>query len=388
MAARRLLVVTDEMEVGGSQRQITHLLCGLDRTRWRPELLYFRNRSFLIDEVESLGIAVHHLPKRGRIDPGFVLRYAAQLRRGRYDLVHAFSLTAELWTTVARMLVPNAPPQVASVRGLYLSETPRFWQLKRFALQRSAAVIANAQACAEAASSHTGIPIERFDIVANGVDIPVTLPDVALATLREQIGVPPGRAFGLFVGRLVKEKNPTCMIRAMATLPAHTRPWLAIAGDGPLRDELGMMAASAGLAMDVSFLGERRDATALMQAADFLVLPSCQEGMSNAVLEAMAVGCPVIASAVGGNRELVEDRHTGLLFPNDDEYVLADCLKRMAADAGLRERLSAQARSQVHSRHTVTAMVNETTAVYERCMRATADRALDLGGHAAVDDRP
>src|SRR4029453_1896615 len=92
MAARRLLVVSDEMEVGGSQRQITHLLGGLDRTRWAPELLYFRNRSFLIDEVADLGIPVRHLPKQGRIDPGFVLRYAALLRSGRYDLVHAFSL--------------------------------------------------------------------------------------------------------------------------------------------------------------------------------------------------------------------------------------------------------------------------------------------------------
>ncbi|HEY4555929.1 MAG TPA: glycosyltransferase, partial [Lysobacter sp.] len=115
MSPRRVLVVTDEMEVGGSQRQIVNLLAGLDRARWQPELLYFRNRSFLVDEVERLGIPVHHLPKHGRIDPRFVARYAALLRRGDYDVVHAFSLTAELWTVLARTLSGAAPRVVSSV---------------------------------------------------------------------------------------------------------------------------------------------------------------------------------------------------------------------------------------------------------------------------------
>lgn len=393
MAVKRLLVVSDEMEVGGSQRQITHLLAGLDRARWQPELLYFRNPSFLIDEVQDLGIPVRHLPKHGRFDPGFVLRYAALLRNGRYDLVHAFSLTAELWTAVARLLVPHAPRQVSSVRGLYLSESPRFWQLKRFALSRSDAVIANAHACAQAASTHTGIALDRFDIVANGVDIPAMLDENQRAALRHSIGAPPGRAFGLFVGRLVREKNPTCLVRALAGLSLQSRPWIAIAGDGPLRDDLGLMVATSGLTADVSFLGERRDATALMQAADFLVLPSCQEGMSNAVLEAMAVGCPVIASAVGGNRELVEDRRTGLLFASDDHHALGACLRRMGTDAAFRARLSSEAKNQVHARHTVSTMVADTTAIYDRVLRGAQPRASrssgdGLPGRSTVDDRP
>ncbi|MBF6024311.1 glycosyltransferase family 4 protein [Lysobacter niastensis] len=391
MAAKRLLVVSDEMEVGGSQRQITHLLRGLDRTRWQPELLYFRNPSFLIDEVEDLGILVHHLPKEGRLDPGFVLRYASLLREGRYDLVHAFSMTAELWTAVARMLVRHAPRQISSVRGLYLSESPRFWKLKRFVLGRSDAIIANARACAQATSMRTGVPLERFDIVANGVDIPAMLGERQRAALRARIGAPEGRAFGLFVGRLVREKNPACMVRALAGLSPQSRPWMAIAGDGPLRDDLGMMVASTGLTADISFLGERRDATDLMQAADFLVLPSCQEGMSNAVLEAMAVGCPVIASAVGGNRELIEDRRTGLLFANDDHHALGACLRRLATDPAFRERVSAQAQCQVHERHTVPAMVADTTEVYDRVLRGPEPRTTRSGGRlpgrSAMDDR-
>ncbi|HEU4773637.1 MAG TPA: glycosyltransferase, partial [Lysobacter sp.] len=175
--------------------------------------------------------------------------------------------------------------------------------------------------------------------------------------------------FGLFVGRLVKEKNLHCLLRAMAGLPAGFRPFVALAGDGPLHGELQAMAEALGLGADLRFLGERQDACQLMQAADFLVLPSRQEGMSNAILEAMAAGCPVVASRVGGNRELVVSGQTGLLFPNDDDRALGSCLRGISQDAGLRRRLSARARHQALERHSVCAMVNATAALYEQVLR-------------------
>lgn len=380
MAAKRLLVVSDEMEIGGSQRQITLLLGGLDRARWQPELLFFRDRSFLIDELERLGIPIHHVPKRGRIDPGFVLRYAAFLRRGRYDVVHAFSLTAELWTVLTKPLVWRSFRFVSSVRGLYLTESRRFWRLKRFVVRRSDAVIANARACASETARRVGVASDRFDVVPNGVFIPSALPACERDAQRTRIGVPEGRAFGLFVGRLVKEKNLACLIRALGRLEPDARPWMAIAGNGPMHADLVAMAAAAGLQADLNFIGERRDVTDLMQTADFLVLPSSQEGMSNALLEAMAAGCPVIASAVGGNRELVADQHSGLLFPNDDDHALGVCLRLLVTDPTLRTKLSKQAWEHAQAQHAVERMVSATAAVYERCLQAPTGRGVRVGG--------
>lgn len=369
MAARRVLVVSDEMEVGGSQRQITLLLGGLDRTRWQPELLFFRDRSFLIDDLERLGVPIHFIPKRRRIDPLFVLRYAVFLWRGRYDLVHAFSLTAELWTILAKSLVWRSFPFVSSVRGLYLTESDRFWRLKRFVVRRSDAVIANADACALATAGRVGVATTKFDVVPNGVPIPSAMPSGQRDGRRSRVGVPGERAFGLFVGRLVKEKNLACLIRALARLAPEVRPWVAFAGDGPLRGELTEMAIAAGIQADVGFLGERPDVTALLQSADFMVLPSHQEGMSNALLEAMAAGCPVIASAVGGNRELVIDHDTGLLFPDDDDHALGDCLQLLGSDRALRGTLSTNAERHATVHHSVERMVSATEAVYDRCLR-------------------
>lgn len=377
MSPRRLLVVSDEMEVGGSQRQIVNLLAGLDRSRWQPELLYFRNRSFLVDEVERIGIPVHHLPKRGRIDPRFVMRYAALMRRGQYDIVHAFSLTAELWTVLAGMLVGNAPRVVSSVRGLYLEKPRWFWRLKRFIAQRSAAIVANARACALVAAEQAGVSPERFDVVPNGVVIRPPLPAPLRDVARHEVGCPEGRVFALFVGRQVWDKNLPCLLRAMARMDAANRPWLALAGDGPLRAELEATVAAAGLAGDVRFLGQRSDASVLMQAADFLVLPSRQEGMSNSILEAMAADCPVVASAVGGNTELVDDGVTGLLFPNDDDGALADALARMTLDSALRTSMGERARQRALAQFSIERMVAATASVYERCLAAPAARSVE-----------
>lgn len=380
---RRLLVVSDEMEVGGSQRQISYLLGGLDRSRWQPELLFFRNASFLVDELRAQGITVHHLPKRGRFDPRFVWRYAQLLRRGRYDLVHAYSLTAELWTAVARALVPGAPPQVSSVRNLYPSRSPLFWGLKRLCVWRSAAVISNAQLAADDTARRIGVAASRFDVVPNGI-VPAPAIDAAeRAQARRALGVPEGRVLGLFVGRLVHQKNLPCLIRALSRVaPAH-RPWLAVAGQGPLLHELQQQRAAAGVNADMRFLGERSDAQTLMKAADFLVLPSWHEGLSNVLMEAMSAGCPVLASRVGGTSEIVEDGVTGLLFDSDDTDALAAHLRRIGDDADLRARLSQAAAARMRSRYSIARMVDATTAVYERCLRP-AERNLASPAPLAV----
>jgi glycosyltransferase involved in cell wall biosynthesis len=374
MPVKKLLVATDEMEIGGSQRQITCLLGGLDRTRWQPELVFFRNESFLVNELRQQGIIVHHLPKRGRLDIGFVLRYAALLRRQRYDVVHAFSLTAELWTAVAGLLLRKAPPLVSSVRNLFPTQPPWFWRIKRFILGRSAAVISNSRAGAAETASRTATHLQDFDIVPNGIRPVEPMPPEQREQFRRALGAPSGRPFGLFVGRLVRQKNLGCLMRALASLPAAQRPWIALAGNGPLREEIDAMREAAGLDDDVRFLGERSDAVELMKAADFLVLPSSYEGMSNVLMEAMSAGCPIIASDVGGNPELVEDGTTGLIFPADDAATLASHLRRMSGEPELRERLSASALERVRSRYSIGNLVAATEAIYQRCVSAPTAR--------------
>lgn len=375
---KRILVVIDSMEVAGSQRQVQHLLLGFDRQRWEPELAFFRTDSFLVDAIRQCGIPVHYLPKRRRLDLRFLADYARLLRERDYALVHAYSLTAELSTVFARFLARREPVLVASERSSQRRDRPAwFWWLKRFVLGRSAAVIANSRGGAESTARCTGMPDALFTMIVNDVDLPEPIDTATREQLRNSIGAPHGRLFGLFVGRLAPVKNLPCLIRALALIDPAQRPWIAFAGNGPLTGSLRQLAVECGVDAQVQFLGERADATRLMQAADFLALPSHMEGLSNALLEAMAARCPVVASAVGGSVELIQDGVTGLLFPSDDAAALAGALSRLS-DPVLRASLASAGREYVEKHHSQAALVAATTQVYERCLRPAPENTPAL----------
>ncbi len=367
--AHRILVVTDEMEVGGSQRQIVHLLLGLAGQDRAPELLYFRKPSFLVDQVRAAGVKVHRIEKRGRLDLRFFRALIARLREGRYDVVHCFSITAEIWVWLALRFAPGAR-LVSSVRGLCLGYSPLLWRLKAAVSRASSAIIANSRAGADETAQRAGVARGRIDVVPNGVTLTPVAAEVDRALARAAWLQGARRLLLLFVGRLVVEKNVEVLIRALARLPAELRPITLIAGDGPLRGALESASRSADLEDTVRFLGERDDVSQLMQAADLFVLPSREEGLSNVILEAMGAGLPVIASAVGGNPELVDDGRSGLLFANDDDAALAGALARALRDEGLRQRLGREARARAERDYSTTAMVARTVAIYDRCLEA------------------
>ncbi|MBC7602429.1 MAG: glycosyltransferase [Ramlibacter sp.] len=365
-AARiRLLFITDEMEVGGTQRQIVHIVKGLDRRVFDPTVAYFCNRSFLVDELVSAGIRVIEIPKRMQFDPLFVTKLVRFMRTGKFDLVHCFSFTGELWGAVARRFLPGAlrPVLVTSIRSTYDWYSPLQWRLKRWTSTEASTVIANSRAGAEHARARMGLRPGAIEIIYNGVR------DTSAVARATPPVSPGGDVTALFVGRLVEHKNVPVLLRAMKRLrDASVSIRLRIVGDGPLRSAHAEHIVSAGLCDVVELLGERTDTPMLMAAADFIVMPSLREGLSNVILEAMAAGRAVIASAVGGNVELVESMQTGLLFKSDDDVALATAMRRLAEDRPLRESLGARGRQLALDRFTVSAMVRATQAAYLRCL--------------------
>jgi glycosyltransferase involved in cell wall biosynthesis len=371
----RVLLVTDEMEVGGTQRQIVNLAVGLQDIGVEVCVLYFRLRSFLVDELEQHGIRVFHCPKRAAVDPAFVCSLAHLLRSGRYDVVHAFAFSAELWSAVALMMGGGGriTALLSSVRGTYDWYSPLQWRVKRWVSSRCAAVVANSREGARFAAHNMGMGAHDVAVVYNGIR-----PARVGAAERDRAqrlwpvpegGVQPLRL--LFVGRLVDIKGVDTLITALAVLPPAGFS-LALCGDGPLRDALERQAAKADVGDRVRFLGERPDAACLIEACDVLVLPSRQEGLSNALLEAMAAGRAVVASAVGGNTELVTPEQTGLLFASGDAEALAAALLRLQLNPALRARLGAQAAAFVDERFSVSAMV----AAMHRLYRTAARKSL------------
>ncbi|MFI4969214.1 MAG: glycosyltransferase [Lysobacterales bacterium] len=367
-APKRLLIVTDEMEVGGSQRQIAHLLGALDRRDWQADLAYFRKRSFLADTIEAHGVPVHRVAKRGRVDPRFLLALARLLRRGRYDIVHCYSFTAELWVRIALYLAPGAM-FIASMRDMGHGLSPRQWAIKRRICRGARAIISNSTGAAERLRHEIGGGAPPVHVVPNGIELPVPIDADRRERLRADLGADADRALGLFVGRLAHQKNVHLLLDALAALETRTRPSIALVGSGDLRGELEARVQALGLAGEVRFLGERDDARELMQAADLFVLPSRDEGLSNVVLEAMACGCAVVATRVGGNPEVIDDGVNGLLVDSGDRVALSAALRRLATEPALRDRLGSAARERVARAYSIPALAAATAAVYRSCLQ-------------------
>ncbi len=358
---RKVLIVTDEMEVGGSQRQIANLLTAIDQTRIEPVLLYFREHSFLVDQIKAKGVRVHYLPKRGKIDPGFLLELVRFLRAERFDVIHAYSFTAELWIALARPFAKSSV-LISSIRGKYDEYAWWQWRAKQWITRRSALVISNSKMAAEFAYERMAMAYDGCAIVYNGVREPAA--DMVLtedlADLRAHYDW-----VLTFVGRLGSEKNVPCLLRAVRHLKDEGRDNIGIwlVGDGAERDKLETMAREFDLNA-VHFLGERHDVDAILRHTNAAVLPSFWEGLSNALLEAMAAGKPVIASAVGGSPEIVSHEGNGLLFPSDDDQSLAEAIKRLADDQAFSISLGSKGKAAIEERFSIAAMVEQHEKYY------------------------
>jgi glycosyltransferase involved in cell wall biosynthesis len=180
----------------------------------------------------------------------------------------------------------------------------------------------------------------------------------------------PGRCRALFVGRLTYQKGLDVIIEALKGLDVHVRPQLTVAGDGNARFELERRVAESGLEDDVRFIGwyDRANIPDLYRDADMFVLPSRHEGMSNALLEAMASGLPVIATRIAGNEELVSHDETGLLVPVEDASALSEAMARLTKDSSLRRRIGNAGRELILARYSWKMIAKEYLELIERSL--------------------
>ena len=218
----------------------------------------------------------------------------------------------------------------------------RFLRATRNAAVRSARHVFCPSAYLRDVALGWGIEPGRSSVLPNPAPEPPNLPD--RPALREELGLA-GNVL-VFAGRLGPQKDVGTLLEALVHVPAAT---LAVAGDGPERAPLERRADELGLDGRVRFLGSvpRETVLRLFGAADASVLPSAWENFPHTVVEALAVGCPVIATAVGGVPEVVVDGENGLLVPAGDAHALAAAITRFFSDDGLRERLAAAAARSV-----------------------------------------
>ncbi len=212
------------------------------------------------------------------------------------------------------------------------------------------------------------LPAKKVTAIANGVDL-TRFGHLDRREARRSLGLPDGSLVLGTVGRLDPVKDQAALLRAFADLlPAHPEAWLILAGDGPCREELLGLAANLQIGERVRFLGDRSDVAVVLAAMDLFVLPSIAEGMSNTLLEAMASSLPVVATRVGGNRELIEEGTNGRLVPARNPGALTAAIAGYFDDSHLRVLHGKASRERVEDAFSLERMSHAYMNLYDRLL--------------------
>jgi len=362
MATRSILYVCDFNGPGGTQTHLLHLLAGLDRRRFRPALATLNLDPRLAERLEALEVTVTNLGLRGAVRLSTwraVRKLAAAARRERTALVHGFLFQGNLLAAAVSLL--GRTRCVTSVRNVDAGKRWRDRRLSRMAHARAARVVFNSKLVRDFTLRREGISPEKAVVIFNGVE------DCSLAP-------PPRTGAGpriVCVASLREKKGHRHLLDALSRLrPRYPDLRLLLAGEGPLREPLERMAGSMGLAGAVEFLGHRPDVASVLASADIFVMSSLEEGMPNALLEAMSAGLPPVVTRVGGNEEVVGEGEAGLLVPAADPAALASALDSLLGDEERRRRMGSAARRRFEQNFTIDRMIAAYQSLYDEVLGA------------------
>jgi glycosyltransferase involved in cell wall biosynthesis len=269
-----------------------------------------------------------------------ILKLARLLRRQRFQILHAHDLWSNIVGMAAAMLA-RTPVTITSQRDLSHDAWYGTYRRRvlRFLQGRSSVVLTNAKAIRDGLIEQDHLPPAKVCVVYNGVD----LEQLHVPADRDQIFPRSGgNKLIVLVGNMITDVKGHGVLIAAApeVIKAHPKTRFVLVGEGAMRSDFEKQVRDLGLQENFLFLGRRSDVPAILACSDIAVLPSLAEGLPNAVLEYLAAGLPVVASALGGNLEIIQDGTTGLLVPPQDSPALAAALIRLLSDEDLADRIA------------------------------------------------
>ncbi len=381
----RILNLLTSFIYGGTERQATELLKRIDLDRFDVRLASLKNEGTLYAQIADRfpEAPVFRLTNFYNANAcRQYLRLRDMLISERIDLVHAHDFYSGMLGVIAGRLA--GVPVLASQRHLRLSDRRIHEWGQRFINRAAHKVLVNSEAIREHILATSRVPAEKIVVVRNGL---ITSEEEAAgcnlnghrhSTAAECRGAPREeicQELGLgsdaklvgMVGRMEPVKGHRYFVEAAAQVAReHPNAHFLLVGDGNLQAEIRQQAADLGIANRLHLLGYRKDAARIVTAFDLSVLASLHEGLPNTVLEAMAAGVPVVATAVGGTKELITEGETGYLAPAADADTLAHRISWALAHEEERTRIAASARASVRSNYGMSRMVSEVERLYDQ----------------------
>lgn len=417
--ALRCLHVDSARGFSGGQRQVLNLALGL-RQRGHSVALVCPEGSALRRRADAEGLECFRARMAHPLDLASAARLAGLVRNWRPDIVHLHTATAHsigCWASVilrlqagvragregpAELYPATREPEEVARRARHSGDagrppwvpafvaakrtdfSPRPGRLTQLRYSRLVDRVTAVSGAARQALIQAGIPPHKIEVIYSSVDCDHFRPDCA-PDLRRQLGIPIDALVVGVVGHLTPRKGQRFLLQAApAILERIPRACFLFCGEGESRQRLEQMAAALGASERVRFLGFMSDVRPVLQSLDVFVLPSEREALGVALLEAMAMGKPVVASCVGGIAEAVQHQQTGLLVPPADVEALSEALVTLLLDPAMRKRMGEQARLRAQGMFCLPAMVERTEELYLQILLSRAPPASGphLPGHS------
>ncbi|MGA7730886.1 MAG: glycosyltransferase, partial [Chloroflexia bacterium] len=392
-----VMQMTDVTGRGGAEKALADIALHLDRDRFDVSVCATRSAGNYQPLLDEAGVRTFVQGRTSRWDLRQWLRLVRLMKRERVDILHTHLFGSN---TLGRLLGRLAGVPVIISHEHWSTISPREARVDHMLYRLSDRVLVPSQASKSLVSKVEGIPPHCIDVLYNGVDITRFTPPTPeeRANARREFGIPDDALLVGMLGRLSPEKGGVDhLLKAIYRLSEyHPNTHLLIVGDGPTRPDLEKLSAALDegrratsisrvtvednrlpttdyrqLTTDnrqpstVLFTGSRQDVPRLLGAMDLFVLPSLHEALPIVLLEAMAVGLPLVATRVGGVPEIVEHNINGLLVPPGDEDALLAALRQLAGNEELRTRLGEAGLKRVRAEFTIEGMVRHVEAIYE-----------------------
>ena len=354
---------------GGGERYLELLFGRLDRTRYRAMLICPEPGPF-VGRMKERGVETHLVHLAPLFNPLALWRLTRLLRQKRVTILQTHGARANFYGRIAGRLA-GVPVIISTVHNSlkdYEVRSLRRWLyafLLRLTLPLVHRIVCVSEANRRDLIEECPAASAKAYTVYNGVDPSAFPSQLDRQTVRQKFGITQGPVL-VTIARLTEQKGHRYLMQALPRL-LQTWPQLCcmFVGEGELRDALHHMAIDLGVEQACRFMGVREDIADILAAVDVVVLPSLSEGFPFVLLEALAMGCPVVASRVNGIPELIENQKTGLLVSPRDPHALMVAIREVLSNPTAASKMGAEGRAVVRERFTVDCMVANTTAIFD-----------------------
>lgn len=365
----RVVYLAHAFNVGGAEEMVLNLVRHLPE-RFEPAVVCINQAGPIGEEIRDTGVPFRVLGLTpGLLRPFDVMRLRDFLYDCEPEIVHTFLLTASLYGRFAAMLA-RIPIVVGTEVNIYQHKQPLHAMAERWLMRWTDTVVASAGAVRDFYVDQVKADPSKVEVIYNAVDWAQLQTTMTREETRAATGIPVDAPLAGIIARLTEQKAHAVLFDAMAQTPALANVHVMVVGDGELREPLKQRVAALGLTGRVHFVGARRDLGNVLAAIDVFLMPSLWEGLPLSLVLAMGAGLPVIATAVAGIPEVVQDGVTGWLVQPGDVAGLGAAMARVFGNDTGRVLVGQAARALVRPRFGVDGYVAAVTALYDRLLFA------------------